>query len=562
MKSKKLAAVVMATTVLATVFAGCSKPSTTPNPSTTPAESIDKDQYLNLVLAAEPKTMDISKATDLYSTMVLKEITEGLTRMETDKDGKEVVAPAGAEKWTTSPDGLKWTFTLRDYNWSDGQKVKASDYVYSLMRTLDPNTASQYAYFLFPIKGAEAYNSGKGKKEDVGIKAIDDKTLEFTLDKATPYFILLTNYKTFLPQREDFVNKYGAKYGTELETLPVNGPFKMTEWVHQNKVTLVKNDAYWDKEKVKLNTVNYKIIKDENSRMNELLNGSLDSASVRKQEWADKFTATGKFNNIGGYDGSIVYQFYNEKSKIFSNAKTRLAFNLALNREDIVKTLYKGLGTPAYGWIPFGIQVGTDEYRKIVSTEPLKDAATANPDAKALLIQGLKDAGLGDDPSKITVKMLESGTDATSKEFAEYYQQAYQKALGIKIDIEYMEWDTFQKRLDAGTYDIAGMAWGADYNDPMTFMDMWLSNANQVNTGYKSDKYDNLINSTRTAKDSKERLDLFKQAEKMLLVDDAVVAPVTYRKYSTYREKYVKNLMLVNFGEPELKYAYTQGRTK
>ncbi|ERI89586.1 ABC transporter, substrate-binding protein, family 5 [Clostridiales bacterium oral taxon 876 str. F0540] len=561
MKSKKLAAVVMATTVLTSVLAGCSsKPAQTPAGGNT--ADIDKDQYLNLVLGAEPKTMDISKATDLYSTQVLKEITEGLTRMEVDKDGKEVAAPAGAEKWTTSPDGLKWTFTLRDYSWADGQKVKASDYVYSLMRTLDPKTASQYAYFLFPIKGAEAYNAGKGKKEDVGIKAVDDKTLEFTLNQPTPYFLLLTNYKTFLPQREDFVTKYGDKYGTELETLPVNGPFKITEWVHQNKVTLEKNDKYWDKDKVKLSKVNYKIIKDENARMNELLNGSLDSTSVRKQEWVDKFTQSGKYNKISGFDGSIVYQFYNQKSKIFSNAKTRLAMNLAINREDIVKTLYKGLGEPAYGWVPFGIQIGTEEFRKAVGVEPLKAAAEKNKDPKALFIEGMKELGLGEDPSKVTIKMLESGTDAQSKEFAEYYQQAYQKALGVKIDIQYMEWDTFQKKLDAFEYDLAGMAWGADYNDPMTFMDMWLSNANQVQTGWKSAKYDDLVNKTRNAKDSKERMDLFKQAEQLLVADDATAAPVTYRKYQTFRAKYVQNLMLVNFGEPELKYAYTQGRGK
>ena len=560
MKSKKMVAGIIAATVLTTVLAGCGKKDT-PTPGAGSAE-IDKEQYLNLVLANEPKTMDISKATDLYSTQVLKEITEGLTRMETDKDGKEAPAPAGAEKWTTSPDGLKWTFTLRDYNWADGQKVKASDYVYSLLRTLEPKTASQYAYFLFPIKGAEAYNSGKGKKEDVGVKAVDDKTLEFTLERPTPYFLLLTNYKTFLPQREDYVTKYGDKYGTELETLPVNGPFKITEWIHQNKVTLEKNDKYWDKDKVKLSKVNYKIVKDENARMNELLNGSLDSSAVRKQEWIDKFNQAGKYNNLGGYDGSIVYQFYNQKSKIFSNAKTRLAMNLALNREDIVKTLYKNLGTPAYGWIPFGIQIGTDEYRKVVGVEPLKAAADQYKDPKALFIEGMKELGLGEDPSKVTIKMLEGGTDAQSKEFAEYYQQAYQKALGVKIDIQYMEWDTFQKKLDNFEYDLAGMAWGEDYNDPMTFMDMWLSNANQVQTGWKNTKYDDLINKTRAAKDNKERLDLFKQAEQILLVDEAVAAPVTYRKYNTFRAKYVKDLMLVNFGEPELKYAYTQGRGK
>lgn len=571
MKSKKLLAAVMATAVFATsVLAGCGKKDQ-PNTSGTTGDNaasqeIDKDQYLNLILAAEPKTMDLSKATDLYSSQVLSEITEGLTRMERDKDGNEVVAPAGAKEWKTSEDGKVWTFTLRDHNWSDGQKVKASDYVYSILRTLDPNTASNYAYFLFGIKGAEDYNAGKGKKEDVGVKALDDNTLEFTLNQPIPYFLLLTTFKTFLPQRQDYVEKYGDKYGTEAETLPVNGPFKITSWVHQSGVVLEKNDTYWDKDSVKLSKVNFKIIKDETARMNELENGSIDSAGVRKPEYIDQFTKSGKFTNFSGYDGSIVYQFYNTVSEVggaknpLSNKKVRLAFSLALNREDIVKTLYKGLGTPALGWVPFDVLSGKEQYRKLVPDEPLKAAYEQYKDPKALFIEGLKELGLGDDPSKITIKMINSGTDAQSKEFAEYYQQTYQTALGCKIENEYMEWNQFMERVDAGEYQLGGMAWGADYNDPMTFMDMFLSNAGQINNGWKSDKYDELINKTRTAKDDAERTELFKEAEKLLLVDEAVVAPVTYRKYNTFRANYVKNIMSVNFGSSELKYAYTQGR--
>lgn len=576
MKSKKLVAALMATAVLATsVLAGCGKkdPATTPgtgsdNPSTAAGGEIDKDQYLNVLLGAEPKTMDLSKATDAYSSQVITEITEGLTRMERDKDNKEVVAAAGAKEWKTSEDGKTWTFTLRDHNWSDGQKVKASDYVYSMLRTLDPNTASQYAFFLFPIKGAAEYNAGTGKKEDVAIKAVNDTTLEFTLNTPVPYFLLLTSFKTFLPQRQDFVEKHGDKYGTEADTLPVNGPFKITSWVHQSGVVLEKNDTYWDKDSVKLSKINMKIIKDETARMNELENGSIDSANVRKPEYIDQFTKGGKHTNFSGYDGSIVYQIYNTRADIkgeknpLSNNKVRLAFSLALNREDIIKTLYKGLGAPALGWVPYDVLSGTDEYRKTVGVEPLKAAYDTHKDPKALLIEGLKELGLGEDPSKITIKMINSGTDAQSKEFAEYYQQAYQTALGIKVENEYMEWNQFTERLDAGEFQLGGLAWGADYNDPMTFMDMWLSTAKMYNNGWKNDKYDELVNKTRTTLDQKERTELFKQAEQILLVDEAVIAPVTYRKYNTFRANYVKNIMSVNFGTSELKYAYTQGRSK
>lgn len=567
-RSKLLVSLVTAAMLTTTLFAGCGskEPAQAPGGDKGAEVNIDKDQYLNLILAAEPKTLDLSLATDLYSSMILNEVTEGLTRMERDKDGNEVPAAAGAKEWKKSDDGLVWTFTLRDHNWSDGQKVKASDYVYSMLRTLDPNLGSQYAYFLFGIKGAEQYNAGKAKKEDVGIKAVNDNTLEFTLNQPIPYFLLLTSFKTFLPQRQDYVEKHGDKYGTEAETLPVNGPFKITSWVHQSGVVLEKNDTYWDKDRVKLSKVNYKIVKDETARMNELENGSIDSAGVRKPEYIKQFTEGGKHTNITGYDGSIVYQTYNTVPKIngkvnpFSNAKVRLAFTLALNRQDIIDTLYKGLGTPALGWIPFDILSGTKEYRKTVGVEPLKEAYDKYKDPKALFIEGIKELGLGEDPSKVTITYLNSGTDAQSKEFADYYQQAYQKVLGCKIENEAMEWNQFSKRLDDGEYQLAGLAWGADYNDPMTFMDMWLSNAGQMNNGWKSAKYDDLINRTRTAKDEAERTELFKQAEKLLLVDEAVVAPVTYRKYNTFRANYVKNIMVVNQGTSEIKYAYTQGR--
>ncbi|SKA83734.1 oligopeptide transport system substrate-binding protein [Clostridium sp. USBA 49] len=571
MKSKKMLAAVMAATVLtASLFAGCG--SKTPQAGTdnqAASGEMDKEQYLNLTLKAEPKTMDLSKATDLYSSQILIEITEGLTRLEKDKDGKEIIAPAGAKEWKTSEDGLKWTFTLRDYEWYDGKKVTANDYVYSILRTLDPNTAAQYAYFLFPIKGAEEYNSGKGKKEDVGVKAIDDNTLEFTLKQPVPYFLQLTSFKTFLPQRQDIVEKYGDKYGTEAETLPVNGPFKIASWTHQSDVVLEKNEKYWDKDNVKLDKVNFKIIKDETARMNELENGSIDAVGVRKPEYVDQFNKAGKYTNLTGYDGSVVYQTYNTIPKIdgqvnpFNSPKVRLAFSLALNREDIVKTIYKGLGSPALGWVPFEILIGDQEYRKAAGVEPLKAAYDKYKDPKALLVEGLKELGLPEDPSKITIKMINSGTDAETKEIAEYYQQAYQNALGVKIEPEYMEWNQFMKRLDSGEYQLAGLAWGADYNDPMTFMDMWLSNAGQMNNGWKNAKYDELINKTRTAKDDAERTELFKQAEQLLLVDEAVASPVNYRKYNIFEANYVKNLMLVNFGQLyEVKYAYTQGRGK
>ncbi|MDF2883174.1 MAG: oligopeptide/dipeptide transporter, oligopeptide/dipeptide-binding protein [Clostridiaceae bacterium] len=562
MKSKKIVAAVLTLALTATTaLAGCGNKTTTDQTGTTP----DKDQYLNVELRAEPKTLDPSKATDLYASQVLNDTMEALTRIEQDDKGNDVIKPAGAEKWDISADGLTWTFHLRDFKWSDGQPVKASDYEYAIKRTLDPKTASQYSFLLMPIKGAAEYNDPKknASADVVGVKALDDKTLEIKLAGPCAYFLNITYFKVMMPQRKDKVEAAAGKFGTEANTMVFNGPFTIKDWVHGNKVELSKNKDYWDAKSVKLDKVTMNIIKEEQTRMTELLNGSLDSAAVSKPEWVQKFDQSGKFNVIKGYDPSTSYDFFNEKVKLFSNAKVRKAFSLAVDREGIVKTLYNGLAYPAYGWCPPSLQIGGQDFRKLANYEPIKTLAEENKDPKALLIEGLKELGMDPDPSKITVNYLEAGTDQTLKQFAEFEQQMYQKVLGITVKIEYVEWAVFMKRTDEMQYEIAGMAWSGDYNDPMTEFDMWETDAGIVPTGWSNAKYDELVKKAGSlgADKNTERADLFKQAEKILLYDDAVIAPTVYRMRNTYRAKYVKGLMSPLFGSgSELKYAYTQGR--
>lgn len=561
MKSKKILATVMTAVLVATTFVGCKSNAGTD--ANKPVDGPDKEQYLNVVLGREPKSLDASKATDLYSSQILQEVMEGLTRVE-QENGKDVVKPAGAEKWDISQDGITWTFHLRDNNWSDGQKVTAQQYEYGIKRTLDPAVGSLYSFLLMPIKGAKEYNSKKGDASQVGVKALDEKTLEIKLAGPCPYFLNITYFKVMQPQRQDLVEKNKDKYGTELDTMVYNGPFVIKDWVHGNKVELAKNDKYWDKASVKLDKVTMKIITDENSRMQEIFNGSLDSGSVTKPEWIKKFTDTGKFEVIKGNDPSTSYEFYNQKKAPFNNAKVRKAFSLAVDREDIVKTLYKGIADPAYGWCPPSLQIGTEDFRQKANYEPIKDLKKDNPDPKALLIEGLKelnDPKIGTDPSKITIEYLEGGTDATSKEFAEYFQQMYNKVLGVNMKVEYMEWAVFQKRTEEGDYQMGGMGWSGDYNDPMTEFDMWVSDAGIVPTGYASKEYDALIAKAGATNDQAVRFQAFKDAEKMLLYTDAVIAPTVYRQRNTFRYKYVKNIMSPLFGSgSELKYAYTQGR--
>ncbi|WP_373899051.1 peptide ABC transporter substrate-binding protein [Haloimpatiens sp. FM7315] len=568
MKTKKLLSLVIGVTlIMSTGMIGCKSNKTNgdaPKDKEKPKEEVkmDKDQYLNLIYV-EPKSLDLSRSNDVYSSEVLGEVYEGLTRVE-QVDGKDVIKPAGAEKWEHNDEGTVWTFHLRDYNWSDGKKVTAKDFVYSLKRTLAPETGSSYAFLLSPIKGADEYNAGKGSADAVGVKAVDDNTLEFTLKQPCPYFLDLTYFKLFLPLRQDIVEKHGEKYGTEAETLEVYcGPFVMKSWTHQSEVVLEKNEKYWDKDSVKLQKATFKIIKDETAMNNALYSGQLDTLGVSKKEWIEKYNKTGKFDNIKGYLPTTGYTFFNQKDKLFSNVNVRRAFSLAFTREDYAEVISKGKNVPAYGWCPPSVQIGGIDFRESVGEEPIKKLAEENPDPKELLVKGLKELGMDPDPSKLTVNFLMAGTDQWYRTLAEYEQEMYKKTLGINVKAEYVEWGIFQKRTDELKYQVGSMAWTGDYNDPNTFFDMWMTGAGIVPTGWSNKKYDDLIKKAMSTLDNEERLAAYKEAEKILLVEDATIVPTTYSRRNTYRYKYVKNLMTPLFGTGiEFKYAYTDGRGK
>lgn len=567
MKSKRLIAAILALSLgMSATLMGCKNTNEKNNINKTDEVTengeqakgeVDEEQYLNIILLNEPKSLDASKSSDLYSSQVLAEVMEGLTRVE-QENGKDVIKAAGAESWETSEDGTVWTFHLRDYEWSDGKKVTAEDYVYGITRTLSKDTGSPYAFLLYPIKNAKAFNAG----EDVliGVEAVDEKTLKFTLESPTAFFLDLTYFKVMHPQRKDIVEAAGDKYGTEAETMVFCGPFVISEWVHQNKVELGKNPTYWDAESVKLDKVTMKIITDESARMNELSNGSIDATTVTDPNWVEEFNATGLFDVLKGYDPSTAYTFFNTKDKYFGNKKIRKAFILAGDREGRVKALYRNLAEPAYAWAPPSLQIGGKDFRELANQEPLLKLKEENPDPKALLIEGLTEIGENPDPTKMDITYLQAGTSARSTQFSEFAQQNYKQVLGVEPKIDKVEWPVFQKRTDELDYQFGGMGWTGDYNDPMTFFDMWASDAGVVPTGWVNEEYDNIIAEVGKTVDQEKRLELFKRAEQILLYEDGIISPEVYRQRQTYVRKYVSNIMYPLFGTVEVKYAYTTGR--
>ena len=553
---KRWLALLLALVITASIgFAGCGEKKA--------AEGVDQNQYLNLPIDDDVTTFDTSKMSDGYSSDVAWATQDGLTREIIGDDGVEKVEPAGALNWDVSSDGTVWTFHLRDYKWSDGIPVKAQDYVYALKRLVDPKTASEYAYFGYIIKNGKKVNTKKAAVDELGVKAIDEKTLEITLEYPATYFEKITPFRSLFPMRQDIVEKYGDSYGTDPSQLVYCGPFVIENWVKGQKIVLKKNPNYWDAKNVKLDQLTFSVVLEESPRMQLLEAGQLDAANAKGEykkhfkQLADK----GLFKFDNPKFPAVTYMFFNCKDKIFSNAKVRKAFSISINREDFNNVVYAGNHIPAYGWCSPVISISGKEFRSI-TPEPLKEVIAQNADPKSLLIEGLKEAGLDPDPSKLTIQYATNGTDTFSRTYDEFFQQQWESKLGVKIKIDAVnDFPQYQEKINQMDFEIGGMSWYGDYNDPMTFFDTLITESENNNGKWSNAEYDALIEQSRTQKDEEKRLAIYQKAEKIMIADDAAVMPLIFRQRSTFTHSYVKKLMQPSFGPDwECKYAYTEGR--
>ncbi len=565
MKIRKYLSMFLILAMVLTTFAGCSGKTETAETAeaTETAQAseteMDAEQTYNVVMVADPSTLDASKGADMYSNSILNNVLEPLTRLEEDENQKNFVAPAGAASWESNEEGTVWTFKLVENTWSDGQKVTAKDYEYGIKRTISPDTASPYAFLLAPIKNAEKVSSGELGVEELGVKAIDDTTLEITLEGPTPYFLQLTYHRVMLPQREDIVAKYGDEYGTQIDKLVYNGPFVLTSWVNNSEITMVKNENYWDKDKVKLQNINFKIIQEENAIFNSLANGSIDGAVVNIPEWKEKFMKDERLTFEEVVDPATYFVFFNTQDELFKNANIRRAFSSAINREELADVIFKGVMKPGYGWVSPSIAIGEDEYRGIVE-EPVQTLKKENPDAKALLVKGLEELGMDTNPANLTVKISLGATSQWFKTYGEYLQQMYGKALGVNVEIEQNDWPVFNSAVEKGEYQMGYMAWGADFNDPLSMLSIFQSDAGAIANGWSNARYDELIKLASVEMDVAKRLEYYTEAEKILIYDEAVVAPVVYPRSNVFRYNYVKNVGVTPFGTQGFKYVYIQGK--
>lgn len=563
MKIKRILAVMLAGAMMLSMAAcgGESKEESAAQPSTEQktidGNVLDAEQYFNGYLGADPTTLDGVIGNDNIGGGVLNNVMEPLTRLA-EKDGKNIREGAGAESWESNEDGTVWTFHLRENTWSDGQPVKAQDYVYSIVRTLTPETGSPNSYLLTCVKNANAVLAGEMDPSELGVKAIDDKTVEFTLEQPTPYFLSLTDGRIMQPQRQDIVEQYGESYGAEATNMVYCGPFKVESWMHNAEMVLVKNDSYWDKDSVNLQTINYKIMNDENTIFNSFTNGSIDSCGCGTPEWMEKFGAMEEVQYIHNVSPSVRYHFFNTKDELFANKNIRKAFTLAIDREDVSKSIYFNTMEPAYAWVPDGVSSGElGIYREQVEA-PLK-AMVGKEDPKELLIKGMEELGLGSDPSTLEVTFSLGDTNQWIKNYGEYYQQKFKEVLGVNVVLDFNEWGSFQSKINAGEYQMGYMVWSIDYNDPYAMLSLMRSDSTAIPTFWANEEYDKLMDQAAVEMDEAKRIELYKQAE-TILMDEAPICPVVNEASNTYRYKYVKNSNTMSFTSTGLKYAYTSGR--
>ena len=488
---------------------------------------------LNIV--TEPSSIDPQITTDIPGGTVDELILEGLLRK--DKTGKSVAGIA--EKWEKSKDGLVWTFHLRDgVKWSNGDPVTANDFKAGWIRGLNPDTAGSNASMLFVIKNGEKYNAKKVSENEVGIKVIDDKTLQVTLESPIPYFDDLVTFKSFMPLNQKFYNEAKDKYFTEAEYTISNGPYTLEKWTHDSELKFKKNPNYWDAGNVKTDNVELKIIATD-SAVNAFKNKEVDVTAVTFEQ-AKEFA--GKPELVKANDGGIYYLLFNTKENVFKNAKVRRAITMAINKEELVNKVLEGSEKLTKTFTPSGIGlngVSKDFPAEVATDQPKFNAA----EAKKLLAEGLKEEGLSELP-RFEILFNDTGS---RKAIAEYIQESLRNNLGANVELDMVSGKERIERTKKRDYQISLQNWTGDFLDPITYLDLFDS-TNANNRGdFKNVKYDELTKTVKSSADPKVRVPAMIEMEKLISEEQPVTILFQKQKLYLVNPK-VKNLGFVSIG--------------
>lgn len=497
--------------------------------------------------SSEPGSLDPALAQGTHESWVLENVFEGL--MTFDEKGELV--PGMAESYEVSEDELTYTFTIRDgVTWSNGDPVTAHDFEFTWKRTLDPELAADYANILYYIKNGEAFNTGEATADDVAVRALDEKTLEVTLESPTAYFLELTAFYTYFPVNKSVVES-NPDWAKKPETHVSNGPFKLVTWDHNAKLILEKSESYYNADKIKLDGIDLDIIEDQNTAWQKYQGGEYHIlVDVPTSVVAQLQSQNDPQLNIGAQVGTYYYNV-NPDSIPFNNVKVRKAFSMALDRDTIVGNITQGGQIAEEGVVSYGLLDETGkEFREGVGNFIEYDPEAA----KTLLEEGLAEEGMSLEDFNAANHVLLYNTSESHKKIAQAAQEMWRTALGVEIGLENVEFQVKLDREKSGDFDISRAGWIGDYMDPMTFLDLWDSDSSFNDVNYNNPDYDALLDEAKATIDQDVRMEAMREAETILMEDMPVILVYFYTQPYTIQEG-VSGIFKVPVRYPVLTYA-------
>ncbi|WP_410502484.1 peptide ABC transporter substrate-binding protein [Exiguobacterium acetylicum] len=492
--------------------------------NTSGSDSKNKKKEVTLVSTTDVPQLDPTKTTDSTSIIVTNNVFEGLYRL----DGDNKPTPGIAESVEVSDDKKTYTFKLRkDAKWSDGSAVTADDFIYAWKRALDPKTAAEYAYILQDLKNANKIMAGDAELDELGVKKVDDQTLEVQLEAPAPYFLGLTSFPTYLPLKQSFVEDQGDKFATSVDTMVFNGPFVLDKWQANAGWTYKKNPDYWDKANVKMDKIDVKVVKEISTGVNLFEAKEVDFAPITS-EFVSQYEKSDDYKTRP--DARINFLRFNQKNKALKNKNIRKALALGFEKQGITDVILNDGSKPANFIVAkdFTFTPDGEDFRAKYPDLQSYDA----DEAKKAWDAGLKELGV----KTVELSMLSRDEDAFKK-VSEYLKGDLEKHLpGLTIKIKQQPFKNFLELESKGEYDISAAGWGPDYQDPMTFLDMWLTDGSFNRMEYSNKKFDDLIKGAKQQADEAKRWSDMQEAEKMLLSEDYAIAPI-YQKGEAYLQR-------------------------
>lgn len=516
-------------------------------------EETNVPQELKVLEQSEIPSMDSVLAEDTISLSQLNNTNEGLYRIDENQEPVPGMADGEPE---ANEEGTEYTIKIKeDAKWSNGDPVTANDFVFAWQRALNPDTGSAYGPYMMmgKIKNAEALYNGKAKPEDLGVKAEDEKTLVITLEKPIPFFKSLMAFPTFYPQNQKFVEEQAANFGKKSENLVFNGPFAINGWEGpaDTEWTLEKNAEYWDAKNVSLEKITFNVSKDPQAAANAFEAGEADvtpklstPAVIAQYDGDDRL--------LRWLEPTIFWLKLNQKNEALANVNIRKAIAMAFNKEDLTNEILNNGSIPANYAVP-------KEF--VTNPETGEDFRKANGDlltynleeAKKLWAKGLEEIGQKE------VKLVYLGGDTeTSKTIDSYMKDQLQNNLeGLTIDVQSVPFSVRLDRDKTMDYDIQAAGWGPDYLDPISFSDLWITDGGNNRMAYSNEKYDKLLKDAQTtlANDPAKRFEALQEAEKVVLEEDAGIAPIYQRASNLLINKKVEGFTYHLVG-PEYSYKW------